>query len=398
VGRGFAALIIVAVGCAAETTVRVSVALGEGVPQPPSLLLNLFSPTRALVSDAQVKAPSFPGDLIVRRLPALAEELRIVVSDADGLTSGYTKVTTRPDDEVRATVVLSGGQSDRDHDGVPDPVDNCPDVSNPDQADATGSGVGDACRVLDLAGGDFAGVDLGGPFDLGEPARDLAGGDATPLDGAAVCPGILCAGFDDGTFGPFTRDTLENSTVTVDNGFSFRGSSSVHFHTNASAGATECIAQITETSSFTPKPSDFFVRAWMYLAPPSLPVMMRYMLAAETVSPYSGTGLITDVDGKLAQYNSVAVDETKSASALPTARWVCVEWEVQVGNPGTLRLWLDDTPVSDLTVSERTDPGPGLSLLSVGLWVYSGTPGARPAVDLWMDEIVFATQHVGCAP
>src|SRR5258708_14691318 len=34
---------------------------------------------------------------------------------------------------------------DRDHDGVPDFKDNCPDVYNPDQADSDHNGIGDAC-------------------------------------------------------------------------------------------------------------------------------------------------------------------------------------------------------------------------------------------------------------
>lgn len=35
---------------------------------------------------------------------------------------------------------------DRDHDGVPDFKDNCPDVANPDQTDIDHNGVGDACQ------------------------------------------------------------------------------------------------------------------------------------------------------------------------------------------------------------------------------------------------------------
>lgn len=42
-----------------------------------------------------------------------------------------------------------GGDSDGD--GVCDPVDNCPNTPNPDQADSDGDGVGDAC---DMPGGD----------------------------------------------------------------------------------------------------------------------------------------------------------------------------------------------------------------------------------------------------
>jgi hypothetical protein len=34
---------------------------------------------------------------------------------------------------------------DRDHDGVPDYKDNCPDVYNPDQKDSDNNGIGDAC-------------------------------------------------------------------------------------------------------------------------------------------------------------------------------------------------------------------------------------------------------------
>jgi hypothetical protein len=39
-----------------------------------------------------------------------------------------------------------GWFSDLDDDGVPDVVDNCPNVPNPDQADAGHTGVGDACK------------------------------------------------------------------------------------------------------------------------------------------------------------------------------------------------------------------------------------------------------------
>jgi len=39
-----------------------------------------------------------------------------------------------------------GGQADGDGDGVPDAVDNCPTVANPDQMDTNGNGIGDACE------------------------------------------------------------------------------------------------------------------------------------------------------------------------------------------------------------------------------------------------------------
>jgi len=59
---------------------------------------------------------------------------------------------------------------DRDKDGVPDVVDNCPDVANPDGADGNGDGVGDVCARDDghfhidgaLAGAELAALRLDG--------------------------------------------------------------------------------------------------------------------------------------------------------------------------------------------------------------------------------------------
>lgn len=48
---------------------------------------------------------------------------------------------------VWATVALACDDPDPDCDGVADPADNCPGWWNPDQRDAAGDGVGDACQT-----------------------------------------------------------------------------------------------------------------------------------------------------------------------------------------------------------------------------------------------------------
>jgi large repetitive protein len=81
------------------------------------------------------------------------------VSDGHGGTSTAT-----------VTIMISGGgggggdcHGDQDCDGVPDGVDNCPTVSNPDQADRNHDGIGDACEDQDGNGfADNLGVSGGG--------------------------------------------------------------------------------------------------------------------------------------------------------------------------------------------------------------------------------------------
>jgi hypothetical protein len=67
---------------------------------------------------------------------------------------------------------------DRDNDGIPDDMDNCPDTPNADQADTDGDGLGDACDG-DTGGGDPGGGDPGGtdPGGTDPGAGDPGSGD-----------------------------------------------------------------------------------------------------------------------------------------------------------------------------------------------------------------------------
>ena len=58
----------------------------------------------------------------------------------DGEQTDFEEVTIT----VRDTIV------DTDGDGVPDNVDNCPTVPNPDQSDLDGNGIGDVCDSAPL--------------------------------------------------------------------------------------------------------------------------------------------------------------------------------------------------------------------------------------------------------
>jgi hypothetical protein len=65
-----------------------------------------------------------------------------VLSDANGVGS--------------ITFGSGGHVTDTDHDGIPDDVDNCPIVPNPDQKDSNLDGIGDACETPTLVRGTAA--------------------------------------------------------------------------------------------------------------------------------------------------------------------------------------------------------------------------------------------------
>ena len=81
--------------------------------------------------------PLHPGDSVVHFDPSTTPNTLMEPETHPELT---TKV-----DLTLPVLRDIGWYADRDNDLVPDEKDNCPGVSNPDQADSDGDGVGDAC-------------------------------------------------------------------------------------------------------------------------------------------------------------------------------------------------------------------------------------------------------------
>jgi hypothetical protein len=173
---------------------------------------------------------------------------------------------------------------DRDGDGVPDAIDNCPDVPNPDQHDKDGDGVGDACDncphvfnpgqedVLEIA----AGFEADGVGDACDPRPDQPGDRIVFFDGfygPDRDPRWVAAGGDDewiqgdgvltqtGTEPPariLYLDGLHLDRAAIDAAVVIDGASDgphqgggviAHYQAGAQAGTGYACKQVTSTDS-----------------------------------------------------------------------------------------------------------------------------------------------------
>ncbi len=114
------------------------------------------------------------------------EEAELISPDTDG--DGVVNVRDN------CPIISNPDQADSDGDGYGDLCDNCPDVFNPDQADTDGDGVGDACEGLtgDLDGdNDVDRDDLNILLlDRNKSVSESSCGTACDLDGDGVITGL----------------------------------------------------------------------------------------------------------------------------------------------------------------------------------------------------------------
>ena len=132
--------------------------------------------------------------------------------DPDGNTDGAGDCTPEDDDEGDGRDAIFCPE-DSDGDGIADELDNCPDTSNPDQADTDEDGVGDACDNCPLAANPGQeDADTDGVGDACDNCVDVPNADQADADSDGI--GDLCDtcndvdedGYGDNAFGLDTCD------------------------------------------------------------------------------------------------------------------------------------------------------------------------------------------------
>jgi cysteine-rich repeat protein len=180
--------------CQPPTGLRLHLFLDGGAPVPRIVDVSVYDRFGAVALRQTVgDGTQLPGDVLVlvSRNAAFVRAVARGTSAGKTLEAADTIVQVPPDRQLDEVLVLTATvPPDRDGDGVPDEIDDCPTVYDPEQTNTGGSSEGDACR--DGA----APPDLGGAGDLarhdGAPiVQTPAAPDAAPIAPASCGDGIV---------------------------------------------------------------------------------------------------------------------------------------------------------------------------------------------------------------
>jgi hypothetical protein len=389
-------------GCARPTTVLVQIGLTDG-PQPSALTVSVYDQYRARALRRQVHG-TLPATMVLE-VGSAAESLRIVVA-GDGVppTLGGARISTVPHARVVVPVLLSTSTADGDGDGVPDELDNCPIVANADQADALGSGEGDACRAAD-GGTD----DLGAPFDGGAHDLSIDAGLAGDLAVVPSCGSVGSVLFCEDWEASTTIDTArwqllvggaDLAEVNTDPLFVHRGAHSVHLHMAATAASASNGAQIGESATFPTvnNAPTFWVRAWFLV--PQAPAAGNDVRILVTDNEASTQGMGVNLSAtRLALQDYIGSAPASDSTSAPTfGSWSCLVWRIDVSTSATGAISLSGVNVPTVAPisSAITEPTNGLDQIRFGPF-YGSLPAAQPAFDVYVDDILIDTKPLTCA-
>jgi hypothetical protein len=264
--------------------------------------------------------------------------------------------------------------------------------------------------------------------DAGNPSNDALGEGATGSDAAASpdgpaprCPSgaLLCEDFD--KYASATElaagwiVTTTAATLAVDATKPF-GTTGKSLHLTAAAGTPTAVI-IKDGAPLLPISGNvMYGRMMMWLTQtPGGNYHWNNIQAAGTIpgsTRYGKYGWGGQAGKVLAGYTvrdtptgAAVIDCSKpSASAIPEKTWVCVEWKFD-GAANELHYWFDGVLLADvdvITTGTRcvnagdlgsTWQAPAFANLSVGWQQYQASTGA---LEFWVDELVVATQKIGC--
>ena len=304
---------------------------------------------------------------------------------------------------VGCQVQQIGGRSD---DAEPS-LDGSPitDATAADAMEADAEAPADAAPD-DAALPDAIASDDAEPQDLGPADTGVA------MEGCTGSNALFCEDFESLALGPansprWSGVTSNTGSLTIDDTRA-RGAQSLLSHTE---GGTWAFIRIP----FAPPNNSFFGRVYVYVTEfPTAPDWAHFTLVEAAgaepgfIRPIGGQ-FVPQFAGGPGSFWGIGSDggptgdwtDWRLSAPTESGRWLCMEFELDA-NDNRIQVWIDGVANPELSVTTAQHGGnqvdfvfPTFDRVTVGWQLYQPGP-TPPAFDVWLDDIVFDAQQVGC--
>jgi hypothetical protein len=372
---------------------------------PSSLRLRLFGNGELIPPTLFTLAnKSLPATVLIAHLSASTPNFRVLVDGLDTAgkisSQGAVEIPLQSGQQTSATVRLTDGLlADSDGDGIPDSIDDCALVPDPDQTChartdmATPDLAGVDLAGLDLSGIDLSGIDLAQPHDL---AGDFAGVD---LRGVNACPAgaLFCDTFESGNTSMWSG-VHSDATITlgVDINKPFNGTHSLHVQTSGGSN----VAWLIHSMPVPVTSGTVSLRLYVYAESSfNFPLYFMFLHRDSGDDDYvAGIDYFGGAAGQWTIYDKNGGSYTNnSAYSFAGATWHCVELEIDLtpidmgAATNVAKLYIDqNAPI--LWTRDNTASAPSIAEMDVGVTYQN----ASAANDFFIDDVALSTQHIGC--
>jgi hypothetical protein len=259
-----------------------------------------------------------------------------------------------------------------------------------------------------------AGAGRGATAGAGSAAGSAGSGTQAFL-GASRCTSSLslCDGFEGAALDKSVWQT-KFTAPTLDNTRAARGNQSLHFSTSATGAAGIEVSKLFPTAN-----NNYYGRLFVYFD--ALPTSPQW--AHWTIIGAKGSGVAGEIrvggqfDGKTNRFGvgsdggptgdwtNLDADAFGGSTQIREDQWLCVEWQHD-GATDQSRFYLDGVEHPSLGTTRDVKHGgnastkydlPDITAVWVGFWNYDQGKTVTPNhFDVWIDEVAFDEERIGC--